>query len=500
MKAATSPWLIPTLVAFAVSDPGLRAGFALALVFDFEQTYVDVEYGGNGKPGWIQVGDIDNDCIMEIVAGGGNALYVYKNDGAGNWIRHGNLDATGQIGCNGAVLYDVDQDGSLDVVGAKYLGDLGWWRNPGGTLGESSWTFYPFASGFHGWFLHDLIRTDLDLDGVAEEFIAVLHLGYWDAPFHVIWFRPRDNPFDIWESHAIAINQPGPNNNHAGIDTGDLDGDGDIDVAFCNGWFQSSGNPAGTWTWRPVTNIYGISNTLIRDINGDGQLDLVMSGGHHGQGVYWFEHAGDPVQGPWTRHNISNTVGDIHQRHWYSPGAPEHLHHPEGLQVADLDLDGDLDVLASELFFGEDPGEPGWSEQVHNLYIFENLGGDPPVWNKRNIAPASFPSHQPRLADVDGDRRPDVISEGSGTSVISHYANQIAPAPPFRDAGDFNCDGLIDLVDYNAFVDCMAGPDVAPEPQQATPAHCLAAFDFDSDGDIDQVDFKVFIRDFTQVP
>jgi hypothetical protein len=499
-KTGKCGWLIPSLVVFAISDPGLRAGFALAVDFDFEQTYVDVEYGGNGKPGWVQVGDVDNDCDQDIMVGGGNALYIYENDGSGAWPRHGNLDATGQIGCNGAALYDVDQDGDLDVVAAKYLGNLGWWENPGGTLGQSSWPFHSFASGFNGWFLHDMIRADLNLDGVAEEFIAVVQLGYWDAPFHVYWYRPSANPFSTWESHAITINQAGPSNNHSGIDTGDIDGDGDIDVAFCNGWFQSSGNPAGSWTWRSVTNVYGISNTLIRDVNGDGQLDLVMSGGHHGQGVYWFEHTGNPVQGPWIRHDISNTIGNVTQRHWYSPGAPDHLHHPEGLQVADLDLDGDLDVLASELFFGEDPGEPGWNDEVHNLYIFENLGGDPPNWSKRNIAPGSYPSHLPFLADLDADRRPDVVSESAGTSVISHYANRIVPAPTFRIAGDFDCNGVIDSDDFIVLVDCMAGPETAPAPLQTTPAECLAVFDLDDDGDNDLMDFMALARDVPQVP
>jgi hypothetical protein len=249
-----------------------------------------------------------------------------------------------------------------------------------------------------------------------------------------------------------------------------------------------------------VTNIYGISNTLIRDINGDGQLDLVMSAGHHGQGAYWFGHDGNPVQGPWTRHNISNTVGNISQRHYYSVGASDHLHHPEGLQVADLDLDGDLDVLASELFFGEDPGEPAWSDEVHNLYIFENLGGDPPVWNKRNIAPNSYPSHLPYLADIDADRRVDVISESTGTSVVSHYANRIAPLPAFRFAGDFDCNGVIDLDDLSVFVECMAGPDAAPNPEQISPAECLAVFDLDGDGDNDLLDFMVFSSDLTLVP
>jgi len=464
----------------------------------FEQTYVDVNYGGNSKPGWVRAGDVDNDCDLDLVAGGGNALFVYENDGTGQWPRYGSLDATGQMGCNGAVLHDVDKDGDLDVVAAQYNFDLGWWKNPGGSPAETTWAFHVFASDFQDWYLHDLIRADLDLDDRAEEFIAVLTYGYWNAPFHLYWFRPQNDPLAPWERHTITENQAGPNNNHAGVDTADLDGDGDIDVSFSNGWFESPGDPGGDWIWHEVTNVYGVSNSLMRDIDGDGDLDLVMSAGHHGQGVYWFENTGKPAEGPWTHNNISKVVGDITQRHQYAADTTEHLHHPEGLEVYDIDGDGDLDVVVCELFFGEDPGEPAWSDQVHNVYLFENLGGEPLTWRKHNIAPDSYPSHLLSLIDIDADRRLDVISQGAGMSVVSLYENRIPPRPLYRVAGDFDCDGTIDLDDYRVFSNCMAGPDQAPEPAPpVAPEACLDAFDFDGDDDVDLVDAMVLGADLT---
>ena len=105
-----------------------------AMPFSFTQTYVDTLYGGNGRPGWVQAGD---------------------------------------------------GDGDLDVVAARYTSDLGWWENPGGPLSAAPWPFHRLGGGGGGWFLHDLIRADLDRDGDAAEFLAVLQRGYWDAPFHV---------------------------------------------------------------------------------------------------------------------------------------------------------------------------------------------------------------------------------------------------------------------------------------------------------------------------
>ena len=60
--------------------------------------------------------------------------------------------------------------------------------------------------------------------------------------------------------------------------------------------------------------------------------------------------------------------------------------------------------------------------------------------------------------------------------------------------GDFNADLAVDLVDYVSFVDCMAGPDVPPNPQEplSSEDHCLGAFDFDEDSDVDLDDFGGF--------
>jgi hypothetical protein len=64
-------------------------------------------------------------------------------------------------------------------------------------------------------------------------------------------------------------------------------------------------------------------------------------------------------------------------------------------------------------------------------------------------------------------------------------------------AGDFDGDTEVDLQDYSRLSECMAGPDVTPDPASpTTAAECLAAFDFDMDNDVDAVDFAAFCRAF----
>ena len=441
-------------VAYLVLVLGLSVISATGDPPTFTRFYVDTAYGGNGKPGWVRAGDIDLDGDMDLMAGGGGAMFSYENDGqARGWLRFGSLDGSGNMGANGAILHDVDEDGDLDAICAKFNNDLGWWENPGGALSSSNWLFHVFYVN-SGWYVHDIEMLDLDGDGQASEVIANLNAGYWNADIKILWFTiPSVNPELAWSANTLEPNRAeGAPHGHAGMDVGDIDGDGDQDYAYSNGWYQRGTNGLGvtTWTWHEVTTFYGVSNTELHDMNGNGRLDLLMSAGHHGDGVRWYANPTNPVSDPWPEMIIDNVI-----------------HHPEGLAIVDLDKDRDPDVIASELFFGEDPGEPGWNEEAHNIFYYENLG-DGSNWIKWPITTNSYPSHLLKMADVNLDGHLDIISESAGYQVISYYENDspaicapsniqyqldvVDPAyagngrPGWSTAGDIDGDGLKDVV------------------------------------------------------
>jgi hypothetical protein len=67
--------------------------------------------------------------------------------------------------------------------------------------------------------------------------------------------------------------------------------------------------------------------------------------------------------------------------------------------------------------------------------------------------------------------------------------------------GDFEENGTVDVEDWTALAECMAGPEVLPEPDDpeitTCVVECLNAFDFDVDGDVDIVDVGVFTQLFS---
>ncbi len=91
--------------------------------------------------------------------------------------------------------------------------------------------------------------------------------------------------------------------------------------------------------------------------------------------------------------------------------------------------------------------------------------------------------------DCNGNNVPDEcdiedgVSSDCNADAVPDECDQIA-------GGDFNADGLVNAADVVGLVDCLAGPEVAPNPSGASCAPtCLAAFDFDGDDDVDLRDF-----------
>ncbi|MEP0400339.1 MULTISPECIES: FG-GAP repeat domain-containing protein, partial [Marinobacter] len=187
-----------------------------------------------------------------------------------------------------------------------------------------------------------------------------------------------------------------------GLSSGDINGDGDPDLFQGGNWYRNEGD--GTWTvfTTGIELASHFEGNDMADIDGDGNLDGVVAQFASNEEIAWFAAPADPTQ-TWTKNTINSDidgglslfVGDIdfdgdddvvtaewqgsHRllayendlcdsgtwiEHVLDAGTSTYDHHV-GSQVADMDNDGDLDIVSI-----------GWENTTPR--IFENTS-TPPV-------------------------------------------------------------------------------------------------------------------------
>jgi hypothetical protein len=261
---------------------------------------------------WIKVAvaDIDGDGRTDIV-GGGKA-----SPATVGWFRAPDDPRDGSAWAYAAVsevawtmsliAHDADGDLDPDVVLSDRLPvrrpdgtvryDLRgsrWLENPGAGAG---WTNHPigFAGGEHKF----LEIADVDGDGAAEILEGASGEGY-----NTSFVRRHAGDWLRWT--ATPIPQPERVGRYQDVATGDLDLDGDLDLAFSYShaegglsgvaWLSARGD--GTWQRGEISGPPGTKydNLVLEDIDGDGDLDVLTSEQVEQLGVIWFEN---PVRSP----------------------------------------------------------------------------------------------------------------------------------------------------------------------------------------------------------
>ncbi|MDA8020847.1 MAG: VCBS repeat-containing protein [Thermoanaerobaculia bacterium] len=296
-------------------------------------------------------GDGDMDALVALSSAADNLLWL-ENDGSpglGSWTTHLLGSAFFPVS-----ILSADFDSDLDASVLASGGDI-WWLENDGTPGLGLWSAHLIDSGTA---LSALSQAAVDVDGDGD--LDLMTASIDDNELN--WFENDGTPaVGAWPAHEIDA---GTTLNGSAVEPGDLDRDGDIDVLAIsqNGdalyWFENDGTPeVGAWAARLVDLSPGASPRLARvaDMDGDGDLDAVAVRSQPflpGE-IHWFENDGTPGNGTWTSHPIG--TGDL-----------------AGLVCADLDGDGDLDVVATlpdtdrVLWFENDDASGGesWTERV----------------------------------------------------------------------------------------------------------------------------------------
>lgn len=287
-------------------------------------------------------------------------------------------------------VIDVDDDGDLDYIGAKYRpGLMIWFEQPDKPL-EQPWTARLVDDQVHG--IHGVITGDVNGDGKLD-LLATSAQPLKPFPNSLAWLRVPKNPkqAERWERHIFAVEDAPGLTHYLGV--GDVNGDGRLDAATgAKGgpqaepgtgnyfaWWEAAKEPTKRWKKHLIADEQpGATNIHPADVNGDGKVDFIASRGH-GRGVVWFEAP------TWKEHAIHETLKE-----------------PHCLVVIDMDSDGDLD--AATCAYGD-----------KLAFWFENDGKGK---FKSHLVAEDQEAYDIRAVDMDGDDDLDLLIAGRGSKNV----------------------------------------------------------------------------------
>ncbi len=338
--------------------------------------------------------DLDGDGDFDVLSASENddKIAWYENtDGLGSF---GNQQVITLLenGANSVFSIDLDGDEDNDVLTAsKFDNDIAWYENTDG-LGtfELAETINTSADG-----VMSVFSTDIDNDGDNDVISAS------EDDNTIAWYENVNGLGTFGPISQLSTRIKGAN----WVTSADLDGDGDNDIlssshkitqaGHTHSQINFFGNINGSGNFGPqsilVPEFDDPSSVYCSDIDGDGDNDIVAAASRSNT-ITWFEN----VDG----------IGDFSEQNLIAYSEDN----VRSVFCSDLDGDEDLDILSASM----DDDNISWHENVDGAGNF-NLA--------ENIDANADGAHSVFSADLDGDGDNDVLSASHFAGEIRWYEN-----------------------------------------------------------------------------